>query len=217
MKISRNDPCPCGSGKKHKKCCGASDVATIPAFTAEYFQKRIGTNDFSAYSLMHAKLTNPELARLAHQEAQRISPSNPQIIEQIRSCKSAREVLDLKQTIGIGIANTPFLLEKLMEFPTDSCSELSKDILQIQDDGTFEFMVTALYHCGFKDSQLLAQWVDANSRNPYHQALLGLLWGCIGTKDSIPQVWNLSEDLRIRYPKENYWKGPLMGLWELTT
>ena len=21
-KVSRNDPCPCGSGKKHKKCCG---------------------------------------------------------------------------------------------------------------------------------------------------------------------------------------------------
>ena len=21
-KISRNDPCPCGSGKKYKKCCG---------------------------------------------------------------------------------------------------------------------------------------------------------------------------------------------------
>jgi uncharacterized protein YecA (UPF0149 family) len=20
--ISRNDPCPCGSGKKYKKCCG---------------------------------------------------------------------------------------------------------------------------------------------------------------------------------------------------
>lgn len=23
-KVSRNDPCPCGSGKKHKKCCGAA-------------------------------------------------------------------------------------------------------------------------------------------------------------------------------------------------
>ena len=22
-KTSRNDPCPCGSGKKFKKCCGA--------------------------------------------------------------------------------------------------------------------------------------------------------------------------------------------------
>lgn len=24
-KIKRNDPCPCGSGKKYKKCCGAND------------------------------------------------------------------------------------------------------------------------------------------------------------------------------------------------
>ena len=23
-KIGRNDPCPCGSGKKHKKCCGTA-------------------------------------------------------------------------------------------------------------------------------------------------------------------------------------------------
>lgn len=27
QKISRNAPCPCGSGKKYKKCCGASAVA----------------------------------------------------------------------------------------------------------------------------------------------------------------------------------------------
>ena len=24
-KVRRNDPCPCGSGKKYKKCCGASE------------------------------------------------------------------------------------------------------------------------------------------------------------------------------------------------
>lgn len=23
-KVGRNDPCPCGSGRKHKKCCGAA-------------------------------------------------------------------------------------------------------------------------------------------------------------------------------------------------
>lgn len=29
MAVSRNDLCPCGSGKKHKKCClGAPDPAT---------------------------------------------------------------------------------------------------------------------------------------------------------------------------------------------
>jgi len=24
-KVGRNDPCPCGNGKKHKKCCGRLD------------------------------------------------------------------------------------------------------------------------------------------------------------------------------------------------
>jgi len=27
-KVGRNDPCPCGSGKKHKKCCGGNSPAT---------------------------------------------------------------------------------------------------------------------------------------------------------------------------------------------
>jgi preprotein translocase subunit SecA len=26
-KVGRNEPCPCGSGKKYKKCCGASPQA----------------------------------------------------------------------------------------------------------------------------------------------------------------------------------------------
>ncbi len=31
-KVGRNDPCPCGSGKKYKKCCGASgNVIAFPA------------------------------------------------------------------------------------------------------------------------------------------------------------------------------------------
>jgi preprotein translocase subunit SecA len=25
-KVGRNDPCPCGSGKKYKKCCGMYDT-----------------------------------------------------------------------------------------------------------------------------------------------------------------------------------------------
>ncbi|HEY5682465.1 MAG TPA: SEC-C metal-binding domain-containing protein, partial [Sulfuricaulis sp.] len=28
MKPERNDPCPCGSGKKYKKCCGSSQQQT---------------------------------------------------------------------------------------------------------------------------------------------------------------------------------------------
>jgi uncharacterized protein len=28
-KVGRNEPCPCGSGKKFKKCCGGSSPATL--------------------------------------------------------------------------------------------------------------------------------------------------------------------------------------------
>ena len=30
QKVGRNDPCPCGSGKKYKKCCGAHEEVTQP-------------------------------------------------------------------------------------------------------------------------------------------------------------------------------------------
>jgi Flp pilus assembly protein TadD len=33
-KIGRNDPCPCGSGKKHKKCCFGSSLAAAPQVAA---------------------------------------------------------------------------------------------------------------------------------------------------------------------------------------
>ncbi|MFE8696524.1 SEC-C metal-binding domain-containing protein [Cytobacillus sp. FJAT-53684] len=29
VKVSRNEPCPCGSGKKYKKCCGSKDTVSI--------------------------------------------------------------------------------------------------------------------------------------------------------------------------------------------
>ena len=30
-KVDRNDPCPCGSGKKYKKCCLNNDLNSLPA------------------------------------------------------------------------------------------------------------------------------------------------------------------------------------------
>ena len=36
MKVGRNDPCPCGSGKKYKRCCGlATDTVSFPSKAAD--------------------------------------------------------------------------------------------------------------------------------------------------------------------------------------
>ena len=29
VKVGRNEPCPCGSGKKFKKCCGSASPSTL--------------------------------------------------------------------------------------------------------------------------------------------------------------------------------------------
>lgn len=45
MKIGRNDPCPCGSGKKYKKCClNKSEIEFLAeaAFDAQMSLKRDG-------------------------------------------------------------------------------------------------------------------------------------------------------------------------------
>lgn len=39
-KIGRNDPCPCGSGKKYKKCCLEQDRINDLAFDTQRFIKR---------------------------------------------------------------------------------------------------------------------------------------------------------------------------------
>jgi len=36
MKIGRNDPCPCGSGKKYKKCCLNKEISEVN-FSKDYF------------------------------------------------------------------------------------------------------------------------------------------------------------------------------------
>jgi len=41
MRVARNDPCPCGSGKKYKKCCGSASAAVIPLKVAG--QRECGT------------------------------------------------------------------------------------------------------------------------------------------------------------------------------
>jgi hypothetical protein len=41
-KIGRNDPCPCGSGKKYKQCCLANEVAPVASFGWQKMRKTEG-------------------------------------------------------------------------------------------------------------------------------------------------------------------------------
>ncbi len=62
-KIGRNEPCPCGSGKKYKRCCLTKGVPAL-GFTPEerqkalgmlerFVEKELGREDDAAYDLFH--------------------------------------------------------------------------------------------------------------------------------------------------------------------
>lgn len=61
--IGRNDPCPCGSGKKYKKCCANKDVVTIDVVIDEEMERILQTfyelypkkNDYEAYHAIVSK------------------------------------------------------------------------------------------------------------------------------------------------------------------
>lgn len=48
--VKRNDPCPCGSGKKYKKCCGSSGVDLMEMMVNEELD-RVLTKYFDTYPL----------------------------------------------------------------------------------------------------------------------------------------------------------------------
>lgn len=39
MMVGRNDPCPCGSGKKYKKCCDGKEAVTVEVMQAEEIER----------------------------------------------------------------------------------------------------------------------------------------------------------------------------------
>ena len=62
-KIGRNEPCPCGSGKKYKRCCLTNGVQAL-GFTPEerqralgmlerFVEKELDREDDAAYDLFH--------------------------------------------------------------------------------------------------------------------------------------------------------------------
>ena len=56
-KIPRNDPCPCQSGKKYKKCCMNAISRYIPLSYAKRMEGKNRTEQFIIYVEYSKKLT----------------------------------------------------------------------------------------------------------------------------------------------------------------
>lgn len=76
MKIGRNDPCPCGSGKKYKNCCLRKETMSIPDRIREAVRERgykedIGDMLSSMYGKLRVYVLHISQARHARRKLQR--------------------------------------------------------------------------------------------------------------------------------------------------
>ncbi len=100
-KVGRNDPCPCGSGKKYKKCCFAmdqdrlhhsSDVAGVTVEELEALPEPFLTREKLEY------LRGPKLAQL---QIERIAPElQPLFLERLAVFKLHDALLKAWETVG---------------------------------------------------------------------------------------------------------------------
>lgn len=73
MTAGRNDPCPCGSGKKHKKCC-MKTAAPPPVKNGHVEPEQFTARDFLDLGNRMATEERPNAAIMAWQEALKLRP-----------------------------------------------------------------------------------------------------------------------------------------------
>jgi hypothetical protein len=99
-KVHRNDPCPCGSGKKYKKCCG----------TGEHARKQRKFSLFQGgQNLFQSRTASPTVSMARHVFKILSSPmgeakqsAEPEEPEQPKSYNSLEELIGVE-----GAPNTP--------------------------------------------------------------------------------------------------------------
>lgn len=80
-KVQRNDPCPCGSGKKYKKCCGliARDLASSRANRREGIQKSLGWVNHNYHKQIGLWVENIWLSDISPDQNNGIASADPRI------------------------------------------------------------------------------------------------------------------------------------------
>lgn len=99
--ISRNAPCPCGSGKKYKKCCANND-STSGSSTSYGHKEDTTTNDDFEYEADYSESTNQALSAeiksvLGKLSEQQLIQLNRMVIERLKLFHKAKSIVELSK------------------------------------------------------------------------------------------------------------------------
>lgn len=234
MKVGRNDPCPCGSGRKYKRCCindrfpgerrpqpitkdgiSPSGIGDYGAPTPDdSFFKSNPFKEFSAQRLLYSCLVRPEIESLAsHMVKQGISRGK----EEEGRIRETNDVLGLIALMkqDLDPLNHRLLMYKVLQHAKAAAPVLIDEMRQDQRDSFYELAIRIMYELKIDCSPGLQKLVLLPLNNLYALSLTCMLLGMLGRGYAMKPLWDCYHFFKERHPDENYSDGPLVGLHDL--
>jgi hypothetical protein len=235
MSIGRNDLCPCGSGKKYKRCCINTAVTEtypekvqpviliketgdygVPKAGEEFFAKNpLPEEGFSAHRLLYSCLLRPELEFLAGNIAKSFFFRGEAEKDKIIQINDAAGLIAiLKQSPDP--LNHRLLADKLLDLREITVPILIDELRQVQNDCFVEQAIRIIYRSGIDCSSILLKLIATSAIDAYALSLICMLCGMTGSQEALKPLWDRFHFFKEKYPNENFYQGPWLGLYELT-
>lgn len=234
MGVGRNDPCPCGSGKKYKKCCLEKDEAARPSRRHDSVTDLIAPGAIGDYgppdlseaffeghplTLSPARILNnimhtPELAALANELTRRGITRGEDELRRIEQAESAAELVEIMKE-GPDPLNHVALIRRALELADEITPLILAEWEKPQSGAFSELAAQILYRSRRDVSAELLALATRPAPDAYALSLVCMLLGMFGVEEARKPLWDCFHFFRERFPKRYYDQGPLIGLYEL--
>lgn len=235
IKIGKNDPCPCGSGKKYKKCCYGrnnspgddghplEDHFLPPHNMIDYgepvldknFYQQNKLHEFSAQRLIYSCLVQPEVEKIANEAARSVINRGRVELERIEKTEDPWELIKIIKDNPDSL-NLEKLKEKILAKQQRTLPIILEELKKPQNDVFVELAVKVMHLSGVGLSNEVIDLIANYQRRAYVISILCMLLGFYNNDRSEKVLWNYYHYFKDHYPdQETYQDGPLLGLLEM--
>ena len=233
-KIGRNDPCPCGSGKKYKKCClGKLPLEKItknglrhpllpnyrhidygvPVLNEDFF-KHNSVHEISAPRLVYSILLSPEISNLASQISNSVLERGKDEASLIENASDAKALIELMRNEPDSL-NHERLIAKTLEFKEESIPLILEELKEPPNSAFVELAIRIIHSSEIDCSNNLVKIIEENRIDAYSVSLLCMLLGFYEGHEVEKLLWDYFHYFKEHFEDETYSDGPLLGLSEL--
>ena len=233
-KIGRNDPCPCGSGKKFKKCCygkgtsgdirGFKKVHYIlpvyekidygkPILDENFFQTNT-VHEISAPRLLYSSLLMPEVETLASEISNQMINRGLKKSMIIDNTEDVKTLIDIMGK-GLDPLNYEKLINKLLRYKETSVPMILGELKKPKSDAFVEISIRIIHASGVDYSEDILETIKESKIGTYAVSLLCMLLGFYENEKSEKLLWDYYHYFKEHYNDETYSDGPLLGLVEI--